>query len=268
MPPEAAQRPAGQRLAGIPLALAEVQQRPGREAVPQPLEQLAGELPLRVAQRGGVPLVAVHVVDRHEGRLAAHREAHVARREVRVDLVAQPLDRLPLLLGVGLRDARVLVDPLHRHVVGELGLAGVVVARLGVLGPGVRPGDRRGGERVGRAGQRDVALAGEQPRGRVEADPAGAGEVDLGPGVQVGEVVLRARRAVERGDVGLELDQVARDEPGRQAELPEELDQQPGRVAARAAAQRQRLLARLDARLQADQVADRLAGARRLSSTM
>ena len=106
----------------------------------------------------------------------------------------------------------------------------------GVLGPGVRPRDRRGGERIGRAGQRDVALAGEQPRGRVEADPAGAGKVDLGPGVQVGEVGFGPRGAVERCDVGLELDQVSRDEPGGQAELPQDLHQQPGRVAARAAA--------------------------------
>ena len=82
------------------------------------------------------------------------------------------------------------------------------------------PVHRRGGERVGGAGQRDVALAGEQPRGRVETHPARSGKVDLGPGVQVGEVVLRPRRAVERGDVRLELDQVSRDEPGRQPELP------------------------------------------------
>ena len=82
-------------------------------------------------------------------------------------------------------------------------------------------------ERVGGAGERDVALAGEQAGGRVEADPAGAGQVDLGPGVQVGEVGLRPRRAVERLHVGLELDQVARDEARRQAEVPQQLHQQP-----------------------------------------
>ena len=51
---------------------------------------------------------------------------------------------------------------------------------------------RRG---IAACGERDVALAGEQPGGRVEADPAGAGQVDLGPGVQVGEVAARRRRA-------------------------------------------------------------------------
>ena len=94
-----------------------------------------------------------------------------------------------------------------------------------------------------RAGERDVALAGEQARGRVEADPAGAGQVDLGPGVQVGEVLLGARRAVERLHVGLELDQVAGHEAGGEAEMAQDLHQQPGRIAARARAQRQRLLA-------------------------
>ena len=64
-----------------------------------------------------------------------------------------------------------------------------------------RAGDRRGARRLGRAGERDVALAGEQPGGRVEADPAGARQVDLAPGVQIGEVDLGAatgRRAPSR----------------------------------------------------------------------
>jgi hypothetical protein len=59
----------------------------------------------------------------------------------------------------------------------------------------------RDGRRVpgpGRAGERDVALAGEQPGRGVEPDPARARQVDLGPGVQVGEVVVGAGRPVER----------------------------------------------------------------------
>jgi hypothetical protein len=87
------------------------------------------------------------------------------------------------------------------------------------------PTDRRRARGLGRAGHRDVALAGHQARGRVQADPAGAGQVDLAPGVQVGEVDLGARRAVERLHVGLELDQVAGDEsappaPGGAAAAP------------------------------------------------
>ena len=67
--------------------------------------------------------------------------------------------------------------------------------------------DDRGGVTVmRRCGERDMAFAGQQARGWIEADPARAGQVDLAPGVQVGEVVIGARRPVERDEVGLELD--------------------------------------------------------------
>ena len=94
-----------------------------------------------------------------------------------------------------------------------------------------------GGAVVRRGRQRQVALAAQQARGGVEADPAGAGHIDLGPGVQVGEVGLRPQRALDRVDVGLELDQVAGDEPRREPEPAQHLDQQPGAVAAGAGAQ-------------------------------
>ena len=81
-------------------------------------------------------------------------------------------------------------DARRPHVVVELDLALVDGA-----------GDRRGADRLRRAGQRDVAFAGEQARRRIEADPAGAGQVDLAPGVQIGEVDGRrrlGRRATSR----------------------------------------------------------------------
>ncbi len=62
-----------------------------------------------------------------------------------------------------------------------------------------------------------MPLARQQAGGGIEPDPARAREVDLRPGMQVGEVGLRARRAVERFHVGGELDQVARDEARGQA---------------------------------------------------
>ena len=77
-----------------------------------------------------------------------------------------------------------------------------------------------------------MAFAGEQAGGRVEADPAGAGKIDLAPGVKVGEVVVGAGRTVEGDDIGLELDQVAGDEAGGEAEMAEHLDKQPAGVAA------------------------------------
>ncbi len=50
--------------------------------------------------------------------------------------------------------------------------------------------DRRGARRLGRAGERDVPFAREQPGGGVEADPARARQIDLAPRVQVGEILL------------------------------------------------------------------------------
>ncbi|GJE58172.1 hypothetical protein MPOCJGCO_0251 [Methylobacterium trifolii] len=107
-----------------------------------------------------------------------------------------------------------------------------------------------------RGGQRDVPLAAEQARRGVEPDPAGAGQVDLGPGVQVGEVGLGALRPVHGRGVGHELDQVAGDEAGGEPDPAQHLHQEPGRVAAGAALQGQGLGGRLHARLHAHAVGD------------
>ena len=95
-----------------------------------------------------------------------------------------------------------------------------------------------------------------RPRRRIEADPARAGQIDLAPGVQVGEILVRAARAVERFHVGLELDQVAADEARREPEMAQQLAEQPRRIAARTAAVRQRLLRRLHAGFHADEILD------------
>ena len=108
-----------------------------------------------------------------------------------------------MLLAIRLGDARRLVDPRHRHVERELGHACRRSPWPDPWSEAERAGDRGGTQRIGRAGERDVPLAGEQARGRIEADPARARHIHLGPGVQVGEVDLRPRRPVERLDVGL-----------------------------------------------------------------
>ena len=94
------------------------------------------------------------------------------------------------------------------------------------------------------------------------------GQIDLGPGVQVGEVGCGARRAVERLHVGRELNQVARDEPRRQPEVPQRsapaASRSRGTSRCRASSVSSR---RLHARLQADDVADRRCDSRRLRST-
>ena len=134
----------------------------------------------------------------------------------------------------GLRLARRL-GARHAHLEREL--------RFGRLH---RAGDRRGGLKVRRCGERNVTLGREQAGGRVEPDPAGAGQKHLRPGMQVGAVAL-GRAPVRRRNVGLELDQVARHETRRQLQMAQRLHQQPRAVAARAAAGLQRLLRRLRA---------------------
>ena len=106
-----------------------------------------------------------------------------------------------------------------------------------------------------RRAERQMALAAEQARGRVHADPAGAGKIDLRPGVQIGEILVGPHRPLDRVDVGLQLDEIAGDEARGEAEPAQNLHQQPRRVAAGARTQRQRLVRLLHARLHADDVA-------------
>ena len=101
-----------------------------------------------------------------------------------------------------------------------------------------------------------MAFAGQQTRGRIEADPAGAGKIDFGPGVQVGEVMVGPGRPVEGDEIGLELDEIAGHEPRREAEVAQDLDQEPARIPARARAALERLFRALHAGLHADKVFD------------
>ena len=172
---------------------------PGRSARSRPRRSAAsaggavgGARALGRSERRGVPLGGVAIGRRHERRLAAHRQPHVAGGEVGVDRAAEREDRRPLRVGVGLGDARRFVDRA----------APTSSCSNSTSHSSTPPGDRRGARRLRRARQRDVPFAGEQARRRVEADPAGAGQVDLAPGVQVGEVALGAGGPVERLDVG------------------------------------------------------------------
>ena len=120
---------------------------------------------------------------RDERRLAAHRQPHVAGRRSASTGAPAREDRCPIVRRVyGLVTRGDSTDALHRHLVRELDLAVVDAARY-----------RRRAGWLRCARQRDVPFAGQQSRRRIEADPAGAGQVDLAPGVKVGEVVARAR---------------------------------------------------------------------------
>src|SRR5712691_4585727 len=119
-----------------------------------------------------------------------------------------------------------------------------------------RAADWRGRAIMRRGGDGNVPLARQHPRSDVEADPAGAGKINLGPSVQIGKIALDLARSFDRIDVGAQLNEVTRDEAGGETEVPKDLDQQPRRVAARSGARFQRLLRRLDAGLHPDDVAN------------
>ena len=137
-------------------------------------------------------------------------------------------------------------DPLDPHVEGKVDVGEARIAAR----------DRRGVAIMRRRRERDMALAGEEARGRIEPDPAGARKIDLGPGVEIGEVVVRAGRAVESDKIGLELDEIAGHEPRGQAQVAQDLHQKPARIAARARPALERLLRALHARLHTDDILD------------
>ena len=142
------ERPARQLLAGIPFALAVVQQAARREALLQAADQVLGIAPLGRADGGGVPLGAFHVVGGDERRLAAHAEAHVAALSAARRPRAGGDDRLPRLLAVGLGDARRLQDARRRASRSRTSTsAGSCAPVIGAALDGMR-----------RRGQRNVAL--------------------------------------------------------------------------------------------------------------
>ena len=89
--------------------------------------------------------------DGDECRLAALGQAYVASCEIDVNLPAQRGDGLPLRVVVGPGDARVFTDTRDGHAEIELCFAGIDAAAY-----------RRGAARRRRAGEGDVAFAGEQ----------------------------------------------------------------------------------------------------------
>src|ERR1035441_5447068 len=74
--PIAAEGPARQRFSRIQLALALMQQRAVGEAALKALDQVIGETALYRAERDGVPLRTVPVVNADKCWLTTHREAH------------------------------------------------------------------------------------------------------------------------------------------------------------------------------------------------
>ena len=210
--PVTAERPARQRFAGIALALAVVQQAARTERRLQAPQKHVGQSAFGRTEGVVVPLVALHVVDGHEGGFDPHRQPHVVVGEGPVDGAPQGIDGRPPGFRIGPGDSRRLAQAGHRHRMVELDL------RLRH-----HAADGRGGRRVRRRRHRQVTLGREHARGRVEPHPSRARQIHLGPGVKVGEVAGRTGGSVEGFDVGDELNQVARDESGGQPHLPQNL---------------------------------------------
>ncbi len=216
--------PARQAFARIPLALTVMEETAGSEFLAQLADEDIGLVALGGADGAGIPFVGFEIVDRHEGRLAAHGQANVLRGQNAVHLFAEIVERLPAFLGKRLGDARVFCNARHRHLEAEGGLGLAEIAA----------GNRCRIAEMRRGGERNMAFAGQKAGGRIKADPAGAGQIDLAPGMKVGEIHLGAGGAVERLQVRGELDEIAGDEAGGKAEMAQDLHKQPGRVTTRA----------------------------------
>ena len=214
--PEDAQGPARQGLTRIPLALGGVDQGPRGEPVPQAAGEHLGPLPLVLTQGRRGPLGGIHVVNGHEGGLSPLGKAHVHGLELGIHLSAQGLDVDPLRVGIGLCDPGVLAeaDDLVLVSEGHLAWVGEAIDGCGTAG-------------LGGAGQGDVSLTGEQAGRGIQADPARTGHIHLGPGMQVSEVVVRTRRAIQGFLVRRQLHQIAGHEAGRQTKMAQNLHQQP-----------------------------------------
>ena len=100
------ERPARQTLARIPFALAEMQETARREAFMESPDQILRARLFRPADRPGVPFRGVVIVDRNEGRLAAHRQAHVLGLQISIDRFPERVERAPGDVGERERDAR------------------------------------------------------------------------------------------------------------------------------------------------------------------
>ena len=243
--PVGGQRPPGQLLAGVPFSLAVVQQGARGELAPQPLDEFARKRAFLRRNRRKIPLRAIRIIDRDKRRLAAHCQSHIMLLQVGIDGSAQGVNALPHFFGVGLGHAGRLVDALDPHLVVQLGLAFV---------DGPADGGRRAG--LGRTTEGNMPFARQQTAGRIEPHPARAGQIHFAPGMQVGEIHLGTTGTVQGLDVRRELDQIAAHKTRREAEMPEDLHQQPGGIAARAAQFGQRLFRGLHAGFQADEVFD------------
>ena len=235
--------PPRQRLTGVPLALAKLQDRPRGKLILEAQQEVVGPLPFVGAVGGGVPFRRFVVVHGNEGWFTADGQADIFGGQYLVHLEAQVVDLLPIFQGIGLGDPGVFMDADHFVFKKKLYLTKVR-----------GPGDRRCTLGVGGSRKGDVSFTGKKPTGRVQPHPSCTRDVHLAPSMEVGKVFRRAAGAVQGLFVRLELDQITGNKPSRQPQVPKGGNQQPSRIPAGAGAFGQGLLTGLYPRFQADGV--------------
>ena len=224
-PPIKAEGPPWQLFARIPFALAVMQEPFWRKAPPEPADEFVGTAALGRTERGRVPFCRLVIVARNEGRLATNRQPHVTVRKVAVDLFTKRVEGAPCRVRERVGHARRFRNARDARV-----------EREGDLRRLDRAADGGGGAKMRRGGERQMTFGAEETRSRIEADPAGAGHIDLGPSMQICEVLCRARRALERWCVWPQLDEIAGHESRCEPQVPQDLYLQPRAIATRARA--------------------------------
>lgn len=123
-----------------------MQEPAGGEFFAQVPDQRVGLLALGRADGGGVPFGGFEIVDRDEGRFAAHGEADIIGGQHRVHVPAERIERIPAFVGEGLGDAGMFGDAGHRHGKVEFGVRLAKIAAADRRGIAVM---RRGSKRDG-----------------------------------------------------------------------------------------------------------------------
>src|SRR6516164_6098409 len=196
--PEQRKDPARRGFARIPLPLAVVQHAAGCKTLSEAAYYVVSEAAFCRSDRGAVPFGRVPVVDRDERGFGPHGQPHVFPEKVLVHLLAEGTERRPGFLGKRQRHPRPFGNTRHARLKREF--------HLGWLD---RSSDRHRRTMVRRCRQRQMAFATEHAGGRIEPDPASAGQVNFSPRMQVDAILLDTFRTIERLHVGLELDEVA-----------------------------------------------------------
>ena len=179
---------------GIPFSLAEMQKGAWREAITKAFDQRGRKLLFVGTDSVRIPLGGVGIVHRNKGGFPANGEPDILLNQFCVHLFPELVNGHPLFLAIGFRDAWRFQNAGDRHLVGKRSLAEVDRAANG-----------RGGERMRGASQRNMSLSGEEAGSGVKPNPSCTWEIGFHPGMQIGEVRIRARRPIQGFHIGHEL---------------------------------------------------------------